>query len=119
MKKLMIAISVAGVLVLAAFTAVAIGSSDTAVAQSDTPQTDAPTNADADVPEWVDQVLNGLVTGGILTQESADQLRTQAPDLLAMLDEMKLNSDTDTTDEPGTEEHLPFDIDRFKDRFDP
>jgi len=118
MKKLIVASAVAGVLVLGAVAAVAIGSSSSAVAQSDTPQTETPSTADTEVPEWVDQVLNGLVTGGILTQDTADQLREEAPFLLGMLEQMKLDLDTDSTDGSGTEGHLPFDIERFKDQFD-
>lgn len=117
MKKLIVASAVAGVLIFGAIAAVAIGSSSTAVAQSDTAQTEAPATTDTEVPEWVDQVLDGLVTGGILTQDTADQLRAEAPFLIGMLDQMKLDFDTDS-DEPGTEGHLPFDIERFKDQFD-
>lgn len=123
MKKLMIAISVAGVLVLGAFAAVSINSSGTAVAQSDgadsnTAQTETPTTTDADVPVWVDDVLNGLVEGEIITESTADELRTEAPTLLLMLDQAKLKFGTDANGEDGGEEYLPFDIERFRDRLD-
>ena len=119
MKKLMIAATAALVLVVGAFAAVAIGSSGTAAAQTDeseteTTPTEAPTTADADSPEWVNDVLDGLVTGGIITQDSADQLQAEAPNVLSMLEQMGLNSDSTL---PETESLFPLDIERLRDQF--
>jgi len=107
MKKLLIAITVAGVLVLGAFAVVTIGSSGSAIAQSDTPETDTPqvetqATEDADVPEWVDDVLNGFIKGGVITQESADELRTEVPGLLGLLDQVGLS--TNSADEFNPED---------------
>jgi len=110
MKKLMIAIAAAGVLVLGAFAVVTIGSSGTAVAQSDTPQVETQATDDADVPEWVDDVLNGFIKGGVITEESADQLRTEVPALLGLLDQVGFSSNS-------ADEFNPEDFTQMFERF--
>jgi len=100
MKKLMIAFTAVGILVVGAFAAIAIDSSGTAVAQSDTPQTEAPaTGAQAtenpDVPAWVDEVLDGLINGGVLTDETASELRTEVPNLFDLLDQMGFSTNSE------------------------
>ncbi len=80
MKKLIIASTITVVMLVGAFVVLGVGSSNApAVAQS------GDTSVEEEIPGFVDDILEGLVDAGIVSEDLADEIRKEIPGLVGFL----------------------------------